>query len=221
MANVELSLAELSAQERYFILASLVVPRPIAWVSTVSIVGQPNIAPHSFFNAVSTDPPIVYFASTRNSRHDPMGIKDTLRNIRDTKEFVINVVSQDLLEPMIITAIDCPPEIDEFTLAGLSKAASHVVRPPRVENAKAAMECRLRQMLTMGDSTMIFGDVLHVGISDSVWVDGRVNISRLQPVGRLAGSEYAMVNQVCRHPRLIWDDAAASGLVLQRKLVEQ
>lgn len=101
-----------------------------------------------------------------------MGIKDTLRNIRDTKEFVINVVSWDLLEPMNMTAIDCPPEIDEFTLAGLSKAASLVVHPPRVGNAKAVMECRLRQMLTMGDAAMIFGDVLHVGISDLVWVDG-------------------------------------------------
>jgi flavin reductase (DIM6/NTAB) family NADH-FMN oxidoreductase RutF len=208
MADVELCLAELSAQERYFLLAGLVVPRPIAWVSTVSAAGQANIAPHSFFNAVSTDPPIVYFASTRNSRHDPAGLKDTLRNIRDTKEFVINVVSRDLLEPMNMTAIECPPEIDEFTLAGLAKAASLVVRPPRVGNAKAVMECRLRQMLTMGDATMIFGDVLHVGISDSVWVGGRVDISRLQPVGRLAGSEYALVNQVCRLARPIWHDAA-------------
>lgn len=190
--------AELPGREAYFLLTSLVVPRPIAWVSTVSADGTPNLAPHSYFNAISSDPLIVHFTST--------GVKDSLRNCRDTGEFVVNVVTRDLLEAMNLTAANAPPEVSEFDLAALAQAPSHRVRPPRVARARAALECRVVDMVAKGNGTMVFGEVLHVVVDDDVWVDGRVDPARLDPVGRLGGSAYATLGEVVRLRRPTYDD---------------
>jgi flavin reductase (DIM6/NTAB) family NADH-FMN oxidoreductase RutF len=192
--------AELPGKEPYFLLTGLVVPRPIAWVSTLSEDGVANLAPHSYFNAISSDPLIVHFTST--------GEKDSLRNCRATGEFVVNVVSRDLIEPMNLTAADAPPEVSEFDLAGLAQAPSERVAPPRVARAKAALECRVVDIHSLGNGNMVFGQVLLVHVDDTVWRDGRVDAELLDPVGRLSGSAYATLGDVVKIPRPTYADLA-------------
>lgn len=179
---IEIDPAELHGREPYFLLTSLVVPRPIAWVSTISEEGVLNLAPHSYFNVISSAPPIIHFTSTR--------VKDTLRNIRATGEFVVNIVSLDLVEAMNLSAADFPPEEDEFGWAGLEIAPSTVVKPPRVARARAAMECTLNRVVSLGNGHMSFGDVVRFHIDASVMQDGRVAPDLLRPVARLGGSMY-------------------------------
>jgi len=181
---------EVSPKENYFLLTSLVVPRPIAWVSTLSREGVANLAPYSHFNNCSSDPPIVLFASN--------GVKDTLVNIRESGEFVINVVSHHLRHQMRITSAAWPHGVDEFEKAGLSTAKSRFVRPPRVAEARAAMECTLRQILPMGEGFVIFGDVQCFHVAEDVMVDGRVMAERLQPLGKLDGANYSTVTTLER-----------------------
>lgn len=188
--DLELDLDELDARARYFLLTSVVVPRPIAWVSTVDSSGMRNLAPYSYFNACSATPPIVHFTSTTS--------KDSIANVRDTGEFVINIVSAELAQAMRTTSAVFPAGDDEFEWAGLQEAPSLRVRPPRVLGAKVALECRLRQLLEMGEGTMAFGDVLHVHVDRSVWRDGRVDPELLAPVGRLSGLNYTTVEHVYR-----------------------
>lgn len=195
----ELDPADLEPRAVYFLLTSLVVPRPIAWVSSLSAEGARNLAPHSYFNVVSSKPPVVHFTST--------GVKDSLRNVRATGEFVVNIVSEDLVEPMNLTATDFPPDEDEFTWAKLDAAESVVVGPPRVAAARAALECRLRDILSIGNGNMVFGDVVHVHVDDAIWSDGRIDPELLEPVGRLAGWNYAPLRDVVRIPRPSWDPA--------------
>lgn len=187
---------DLAPRETYFLLTSLVVPRPIAWVSTVSAQGTGNLAPHSYFNVISSHPPILHVTST--------GVKDTLRNVRATGEFVVNVVSRDLLDVMNTTAADFPPGEDEAAWAGLDTLPSEVVAPRRVAAARAALECRLREVVSMGNGNMMFGDVVRIHVADEVWRDGRVAPDLLQPVGRLSGSRYALVGEIVRVPRPTW-----------------
>ena len=165
-APLELDLAGLGERERYFLLTSVVVPRPIAWVSTLDAQGTRNLAPYSYFNACSATPPIVHFTSTTS--------RDSLANVRATGEFVVNVVSEDLAPAMRVSSAALYSGEDEFDVAGLQTVPSHTVAPPRVAGAKVALECRLRQLLEMGEGTMVFGDVLHVHVERSVWREGRV-----------------------------------------------
>lgn len=193
---------DLAPREAYHLLTSLVVPRPIAWVSTLSVDGARNLAPHSYFNIISSAPPIVHFTSA--------GVKDTLRNVRATGEFVVNVVSRDLLEAMNTTAADFPTGEDEFAWADLEAAASATVAPPRVARAKAALECRVRDVLSMGNGTMVFGDVTCFHVADEVWHDGRVDPVVLEPVGRLSGTGYTLVKDLHHLPRPVWGDGGPS-----------
>ena len=194
---IELEIGKLPEQEVSHLMTGLVVPRPIAWVSTVSAQGVPNLAPHSYFMAVSSHPPILMFVSTMPAR----GIKDTLRNVQDVGDFVVNVVAEDQLEPMNVTSAEVPAEVDEFELAGLTKAGSRMVRSPRLAEARAALECRVVNLLEMGDATVVFGEVLFAHIDDAVWRDGRVDAALLRPLGRLGGSLYATLGEVIRKPR--------------------
>lgn len=182
MSYVEFVPSEMAGKRAYFLMTSLVVPRPIAWVSTLSSSGTRNLAPHSYFNAVSSDPLILHFTST--------GVKDSLTNVRVTGEFVVNVVSADLAEPMNLTAADFPPEEDEFTWARLEAAPSRFVAPPRVAAARAAFECKVNRVLEVGNGNMVFGDVLCIHVAEEVMRDGRVDPALLDPIGRLGGSSY-------------------------------
>jgi flavin reductase (DIM6/NTAB) family NADH-FMN oxidoreductase RutF len=186
--DLELDLAALGERERYFLLTSVVVPRPIAWVSTLDADGARNLAPYSYFNACSATPPIVHFTSTTS--------RDSIANVRATGEFVVNIVSEDLAEAMRVSSAALHSGEDEFEVAGLQVAPSRTVSPPRVAGAKVALECRLRRLLEMGEGTMAFGDVLHVHVERSVWRDGRVDPTLLRPVGRLSAPYFTTVSDV-------------------------
>ena len=182
MGYREIVPTELQGKEAYHLLTSLVVPRPIAWVSTLSTKGIRNVAPHSYFNAISSKPLIVHFTST--------GTKDSLVNACETREFVVNIVSRDLAEPMNLTAADFPPDEDEFAWAGLEAAPSRTVKAPRVAAAKAAFECKVVHTVELGNGSMVFGEVQLVVIDEAVMREGRVDPELLAPIGRLGGSTY-------------------------------
>ena len=186
--DLELDLAALEERERYFLLTSVVVPRPIAWISTLDAEGARNLAPYSYFNACSATPPIVHFTSTTS--------RDSLANVKATGEFVVNVVSDDLAQAMRVSSAALYSGEDEFEVAGLQTVPSRTVAPPRVAGAKVALECRLRQLLEIGEGTMVFGDVLHVHVERSVWRDGRVDPELLRPIGRLSAPYFTTVTDV-------------------------
>jgi flavin reductase (DIM6/NTAB) family NADH-FMN oxidoreductase RutF len=199
--DLELAPADWQAREVYFLMTGLVIPRPIAWVSTVSEQGTTNVAPHSYFNVVANDPPHVVFAST--------GVKDTLRNVRATGEFVVNLVTMPVVEQMNFTATDFPPGEDELAWAGLTPVASRTVAPPRVGEARAHLECVLRHELPVGNGNLVVGEVTHVHVADEVWRDGRVDPELYDPVCRLAGTRYARLGEIFRLPRPSWEDDVA------------
>lgn len=186
---------DLSPRDSYRLLISAVVPRPIAWVSSIGADGSLNLAPFSFFNAVSGSPPIV-MVSIGQRRGTT---KDTLRNVQETGEFVVNIVDQDLAEAMNQTSGEWAYEVDEFELAGLEPVPSVDVRPPRVAVAKVAMEAKLTQVIPIegSTSTMILGQVLRFHIRDGLLrPNGLIDPNLLQPVSRLGGDEYATFGQV-------------------------
>lgn len=173
------------------VFTGVIVPRPIAFVSSMSSEGYVNLAPYSFFNAVSYDPPTIVFSS---SRHAGDKQKDTLANIEETGEFVINIVSEEIAEAMNITAAEYPADVDEFQIAGLTQVPSQVVKPPGVAESPVNMECRLKQVVPIGEGAhahgLVIGEVVLVRVRDDI-IDGhRINHQRLKPVGRLAGNMY-------------------------------
>ncbi len=188
--ELELDPASWPSTEVYRLLTGLVVPRPVAWVSTHAADGTRNLAPHSFFTVLAEDPPHVGVVS--------IGRKDTLRNVEETREMVVSIASHHDLEALNATAIDVAPEVDEFTHAGVEATPSRVVAPPRVASAHAHLECRVVAIHTHGDGHLIVGEVVHVHVSPSVWRDGRVDAALLDPVMRLAGSAYAKLGEQVR-----------------------
>ena len=187
------------------VLTGVVVPRPIAFVSTLSEDGVRNLAPFSFFNAVAYRPPTVVIGINR--REDGLR-KDTLRNIEETGEFVVNVVTDDIAEAMNRTAADYPPDVDEFRLAGLTPAPSQLVRPPRVAESPVNMECRLEQVVPIGsgaDATgLVIGRILLLHVRDDLLDGHRVDHGRLRPTGRLAGDMYCHTLDVFRMERPVY-----------------
>lgn len=183
----------------YKIMIGSIVPRPIAWVSTLSETGQPNLAPFSFFNAVCANPPhVVFCPSIRKTDCQP---KDTLRNLRQSGEFVVNVVTEALAEAMNLTSTELPEEINEFEYAGVEMAPSVAVHPPRVKLSPVNFECRVVHILDLGDEpgtgSVVVGRVVHLHVSDDVLLgEDKIDLLRLQPVGRLAGNSYCRVKDV-------------------------
>ncbi len=180
-------------------LKSIVAPRPIAWVSTVSTAGIANLAPYSFFNAFNEDPTYIAFGSG--------GEKDSVRNARETGEFAVNLVTHDLREAMNASSASVALEVDEFALAGLSKAPCRFIKAPRVAESPVCLECRLFQIVDLPDDEgrvlafMVIGRVLGVHIDDRFIENGRVNTAAMQPVARLGYSEYATVTEAWRMRR--------------------
>jgi flavin reductase (DIM6/NTAB) family NADH-FMN oxidoreductase RutF len=176
---------------------AIVVPRPIAWVSTLSAAGQANLAPYSFFNAFAQAPHYIAFGSGPR--------KDSMRNIEETGEFAVNLATFPLREAM--NASSAHVKTDEFELAGLSKAPCRIIRPPRVAESPACLECRLFQIVPLpgddgtADDFLIIGRVLGIHIDDRYIHDGRVDTAALQPIARLGYSEYATVSEVWRMRR--------------------
>ncbi len=174
---------------------ALVVPRPIGWISTLSPDGIANLAPYSFFNAVSGAPPFVMFSSA--------GRKDSQTNIDATGEFVVNMAVADLKDAMNLTSAAFAPGIDEFDRAGLEKAPCRNVSVPRVAASPVALECILNKVvpLTARDGTkvrseVIFGEVVGIHIADEVIVDGMLDIARIRPLSRLGYMDYAIIDEV-------------------------
>jgi len=181
-----------SATDIYKLMIGMVVPRPIAFVSSLDEHGVHNLAPFSYFMACTADPPVVCFVSGYRRAETPT--KDTLRNIAATKEFVVNIVSEEFAGKMNLTSAEVAPEVDEFELSGLTPLASELIRPPRVAESHAQMECRLRQFMPIGEApgggTIIFGDVLRFHVNEAV-VDGyRIDPAKLNAIGRMGGPTY-------------------------------
>lgn len=183
--------------ELYRLLISAVVPRPIAWVSTRSASGLLNLAPYSFFNAITSEPPILMIA-INDRAGDP---KDTLRNIRETREFVVNVVNAAMLEPMVRTAGEWPAGTSEFEKAGLTSGTAQRVGAPTVKGAPIQLECMLHREVEIGKSFVVFGEVVFASLDDSVLTDGRIDPVKLDPVGRLGGESYALTRDIVKVPR--------------------
>ncbi|MFF7755691.1 flavin reductase family protein [Streptomyces sp. NPDC007971] len=183
-------------------LTSVVIPRPIAWVSTVTSDGSTEkLAPHSFFSIASTDPPIVQFTS--------IGRKDSLRNVEDTGEFVVNFSSEPLLELINATAIDFPRSVSEFDTAGVEREASKCVRPPRVASSHVVLECRSHTTLSMGNSTLVFGRVVRAAADTEFIVDDRPNSELLRPLTKLGGDEWGTLGTVLHLSRIPYEEPGA------------
>jgi flavin reductase (DIM6/NTAB) family NADH-FMN oxidoreductase RutF len=181
----------------YRFLISAVVPRPIAFVSSVSAAGVTNLAPFSYFNAVASEPPLVAIAIS-DRPDDP---KDTLRNIRETRQFVVNVVSEPLLDAMVRTAGEWPRTTSEFGPSGLTPAPSERVRPPYVAESPLQLECVFHSEVRLGNSFLVVGEVVLARVRDDVLTDGRVDPAKLAPVGRLGGELYAPLGPVLKRAR--------------------
>ncbi|MFF1837777.1 flavin reductase family protein [Streptomyces sp. NPDC058231] len=183
----------------YRLLTAVVVPRPIAWVSTVTGDGKTaNLAPHSFFTVACTDPPIVQFTS--------VGRKDTLRNVEETGEFVVNFASEPLFAQINATATDFPSKEGEFDAVGVEREPSLRVKPPRVTSSPVALECRLHATLCLGNSTVVLGRVVHAAVQEDVLVDGHPEIHRLQPLSRLGKNEWGTLGEVKDLARIPYSD---------------
>ena len=187
----------------YKLLIGCVVPRPIAWVSTVGRDGVNNLAPFSFFMGVSNDPPTIAFSSGPRGGDvggAAAGKKDTVVNLEHTGDFVVNVVDDALAEQMNLTSGEYPADVDEFTLAGLTAAPSVKVRAPRVAEAPISLECRVAQIVSVGRGphSLVLGEIVQFHVRDDLYdaATGRVDMHRLAPVGRLAGHMYTHVHDI-------------------------
>jgi flavin reductase (DIM6/NTAB) family NADH-FMN oxidoreductase RutF len=177
-------------------MTGIIVPRPIALVSTVDAEGNANLAPFSFFAGVGSAPPTVLFCPALR----PVGAgnsgerKDTLRNVEQTREFVINVVSESIAPEANLTAAEVGPEVDEFQLSGLTPLPSEVVKAPRVAESPAQMECRLMQVIYTGDQpasgVVVLGEVVRFHVREDLFEDFRIDPAALDAVGRMAGNTW-------------------------------
>lgn len=193
---MEIDLATAAARQSvmvHHLLNALVVPRPIAWVSTVDGRGTANLAPHSYYTVLSTEPPMIGFVST--------GRKDTLANIEAVGEFVVNVADRSRIAAMNETAAPLSPDEDEFLRGGVTKVVSMDVTPPGVAEAPARLECLLERVVEIGNGHLVVGRVLRVHVADELVKRGRVDVWRMDPVARLAGSSYAFLGEDVRIPR--------------------
>ncbi len=179
----EIDPAETPSRRVYGLLTSVVVPRPIAWISSQSPDGVPNVAPHSYFTVLSHQPPQLGFVS--------VGEKDTLRNVRETGEYVINVAGEDLAERLNRTAANFPPEESEFAWAGLTAEPASKVRAPRVGEAPASLEMRLTEIKPIGDCFLVIGEVVWVRIAEAVMRGDHVAPDLLRALGRHAGPTFS------------------------------
>ena len=185
--------AEHPFSETHKLMIGSIVPRPIALVSTTSNNGINNLAPFSYFNGVCSKPPTIMFAPARRGWDGKE--KDTLINIRKTKEFSINIVSEDIGEKMVKCSTDYKKEVDEFSKSGLSPIPSKKIKPPIVSESKISLECKLNQIVQIGKDDagsgfIVIGTIVLFHIEDDVYDNGRIILDKLQPLGRVAGNGY-------------------------------
>ena len=178
-------------------LKSIVVPRPIAWVSTVSTDGVENLAPHSFFTVASQLPPVVQFTS--------IGHNDSLRNAIETGEFVVSLANRALFEQINASGTNYPPEVSEFEAIGIESEPSELVAPPRVAGSPAAIECVTDRTVEFEHSVVVFGRVVAIAIDESVLDGEHPEIGRLEPLARLGRDEWSGIGEILRAARIPYE----------------
>ena len=191
-----------SHADNYKLISNLVVPRPIAWVSTLSPGGGVNLAPFSFFNAIGTDPIYVIFSVGRNDRGE---LKDTEKNVRASGDFVVNLVTEELFDAMNISAADFPPELSELDAAGLHTAPSVRIAAPRVAEAQVSLECKLFSTQELGANNVFIGEVVMIHVADQL-LGPRLRINNFAPIGRLGSpSVYCRTSDRFDVPRVTYE----------------
>lgn len=196
--NMEFNPDDLDQKSIYKLLTGAVIPRPIGWISSISEDGILNLAPFSFFNAVGDDPPHVMFSASGS----PKANRDTLSNVLSTKQFVVNMVTEELAQQMNMTSHPIPSIESEFEHAGVTPIASIKVKPPRVQECLITMECELVHHYTLennkyGGQTIMVGKVVMFHVDESVLLDDfKINMENYQPISRLAGSGYSKLGEV-------------------------
>jgi flavin reductase (DIM6/NTAB) family NADH-FMN oxidoreductase RutF len=189
MPKIRFSVADLNGADPYKLTTGLIVPRPIGWIGSISSDGTPNLAPFSFFNAVSGNPPTFVFSPGRGSR------KDTLDNVRAVGEFTINVVTEEVAAAMNATSATHPPEVDEFVAAGLTAVPSVSIRPPMVGECRANIECVVTQIIDIGHpergNGLVIGEAVEFHVDDALLDGTRVDQAELKAIGRHVGDMYS------------------------------
>lgn len=184
--------AQIEPKDIYKLMIGMIVPRPIAFVSTIDAAGIRNLAPFSYFTACSSNPPVVCFCTS--VRTGPRPYKDTLLNVEATGEFVVNIVSEEIATQMNRCSADVPPDVDEFELSGLTAIASDLVKPPRVAESKVQMECRLHQIVRVSDQPgggiLVLGQVLRFHVLESLLDGYKIAPDLLNAIGRMGGPSY-------------------------------
>jgi len=208
VSTISLSPSDFTTDEMYFVLRDAIIPRPIAWVSSVDSSGNSNLAPYSFFNVCSPSPPILGFSCGprgENRKSEHFALKDTWANIRETKEFVINIVPENMAEAMVRSSDPLPHGDSEFAHAGLTPIASTLVKPPRVQGVPIAYECVLREGIALGRNTWVMGEVVQVHIDERVYLGEkrgfkhRIDVLKhieLRPYARLGSNFYSRLRDI-------------------------
>lgn len=195
--------AELDRSSRYKLMIGSILPRPIAWVSTMDAAGSLNLAPFSYFTAVCPIPMTLLFCP---GVHPDGRKKDTWTNIEQVPEFVINITNEETAREMNLSATVLPPGVSEFEWAGVTPAPSETISVPRVREAPVSFECVLQRIVpvseAVGGGAAVFGEVQCIHIRDDIYQDGYVNLEALQPIGRLAGAMYAHINDLFEMKRV-------------------
>lgn len=191
---MEIEPQKMAVPDRYGLMISVIAPRPIAWVSTIGPDGITNLAPFSFFTGICAEPMTVCFAPVRNRMAKK---KDTLVNVEATRQFVVNVATEEVAAQMNATSADYPYGVSEFEKVGLTPLPSVKVRPPAVKESPVHLECELLQIVTISEGplggNLVIGKVVYVRVDDRVWKDGRISHKDLKPIGRMEGAWYAKV----------------------------
>jgi flavin reductase (DIM6/NTAB) family NADH-FMN oxidoreductase RutF len=195
----------ISPDAAYYWMVASIVPRPIAWVSTLNPDGSANLAPFSFFTGVGSDPATCLFCVGRKTKVEVGQKKDTWANVERTREYVINIVPDALAQTMNLTSKEYPHGFDEFGVAGATKAPSERVAPPRVAEAPVSMECKLLQIHEVGDpgdgTAVVIGEILYWHVKDEVVTGGRLDPEKLDAIGRMGGSLYTRTRDRFDMPR--------------------
>lgn len=172
------------------LLTAAITPRAIGWISTVSAEGVANLAPFSFFTGVSYQPPTLLFCVGRRSSQLHR-YKDTLQNAREMGEFAVNFVTEELAEAMNASAVEAPPEVDEFERAGVTASVSRHIRAPHVAESPIHFECRVQQIVDAGTAHIVIGEIIHARVNDDIYAgEGRIHLERYRPIGRTSGAGY-------------------------------
>jgi len=196
---MELNPANVSWRMIYKLMTGSILPRPIGWISTRNQSGRPNLAPYSFFNMVCANPPTVVFAPMIRSTDGRT--KDTLNNIRESGEFVVNIVTEELAEAMNRSSQETAAEVNEFEMAGVTPVESTAVKAPRVAESPINFECKARDIIEINDQPgggfLVTGTVIHLHIDEGVMLGtDKIDLEALKPIGRLAGGGYARMTDI-------------------------